>query len=569
MKRTMMLMAAAGAMAVAVACRGGEYENRWVFAISYLNEPVELNQAKALVVRAQAAGYSGLALISGKDFTAWTDEGEKNDGSMAYRATRTGLDGISVMDAGRLERFKELKAFCDGRGFDFVPLIWSIGYCSMQYADPSFVTVWPVRDIPYVVRGGRGVFNAQPVDADLSRMTRTIDCFDTNSVRSMSSKFAVKPCRKYRVSARLKTQGALCAPKPGSTGPCMGIFAKSCRSCQFAASSHPQVKATQDWTPVGFSFITGEEDHEATLVTRDLTDKEGLVHFADVRVEEVGVEYPIFRDGTRFEVRDAETGAIFREGVDYRRPQQVGTLQFAKRSPAFELEVLPDGAIREGARLLVSCYEPKCVYNDQFGACLTNPGLYDFYHRSAADIMREIGPSKWFLSADEIRISCRCERCLADKDTMGVRIGRHFRAQYDAIKGVSRTADIYMWPDMLDVNHNAKELYYLMDSPTLGALPFVPKDITMVCWWGSKARIILPHFTSHGYRTMGAGYYDAKDAAATRSRAETWIDALNETPGARGIVYTTWDYGIGRNHAFLEDYADVFKAKSAPIAEKR
>ena len=212
----------------------------------------------------------------------------------------------------------------------------------------------------------------------------------------------------------------------------------------------------------------------------------------------------------------------------------------------------------------MSCYEPKCVYNTQFGACLANPALCAFYRRSAADLVREIGPAKWFLSADEIRISCRCERCRSEKDTMGVRIGRHFRVQYDAIKEASPSADIYMWPDMLDVNHNAMKEYYLMDSPTRGALPYVPKDVTMVCWWGSKAKIILPHFSGNGYRTMGAGYYDAKDAAKTRSGALNWIEALNETPGARGIMYTTWDYGIGLNHAFLEDYAAVFKAKSMP-----
>ena len=560
--------AALAVAAGALAALGGGYENRWVFAIDYLNGEVELEQAKSLVVRAQAAGYTGLAIVSGKDYTAWTDEGERNDGSAAYRASRTGLEGVSVMDPARLSRFKRLKAFCDGRKFDFVPLLWSTGYCSMQYADPSFATVWPVRDVPYAVRGGRGRFEAQPVDADLSRMTRTINCFTKGSRRVAAAKFAVKPCRKYRVSARLKTEGALCAPKPGNTGPGMGVTAKSCRSPHYAAACHPQLAATQDWTPVGFTFITGEEDREVEFSTWDRSDREGFVHFADVRVEELGVEYPVFRSGTSFEVRDAETGRTYREGVDYRRPVQAGTLQFAKREPAFELEVLPGGAIRDGARLLVSCYEPKCVYNDQFGACLTNPALYDYYRRSAADMAREIGPSKWFLSADEIRISCRCGLCRADGERMGVRIGRHLRAQYDAIRAASPAADIYMWPDMLDVNHNALPVYYLMDSPTEGALPFVPKDVTMVCWWGSKARIILPHFERRGYRTMGAGYYDADTSEAARKCAGRWIGALNETPGARGIMYTTWDYGIGRNHAFLEDYADVFRAGSAPRAAR-
>ncbi|MGN0834162.1 MAG: hypothetical protein ACI4RD_11025 [Kiritimatiellia bacterium] len=557
---------AACVTAITFAGFGATYENRWVFAIDYLNDPVELAQAKALVVRARAAGYTGLALISGKDYTAWTDEAESNDGSDAYRATRTGLEGLSVMAPDRVQRFKALKAFCDEQQFDFVPLLWSVGYCSMQYADPSFVTVWPVRDVPYAVRNGRGVFEPRPMNVDLAKMTRTIDCSDGAARRVATVKFAVRPCRKYRVSARLKTEGALCAPKPGNTGPGMGVTAKSCRSCHYAAACHPKLRATQDWTPVGFTFITGEEDTEVEFSTWDRSDQEGRVRFADVRVEELGVEYPVVRAGAGFVVRDAQSGAAYREGVDYRRPAAPETLQFAKRNPALELELLPGGAIREGTRLLVSCYEPKCVYNDQFGACLTNPALNDFYRRSAADLGREIGPVKWFLSADEIRISCRCENCRADGETMGVRIGRHVRAQYDAIKAVCPAADVYMWPDMLDVNHNARPTYYLTDSSTEGALPFVPKDVTMVCWWGAKAHLVLPHFTAHGYRTMGAGFYDAATADATRTSAAQWMKPLNETPGARGIMYTTWEYGIGRNHAFLEDYADVFRTQSRPCA---
>ena len=162
------------------------------------------------------------------------------------------------------------------------------------------------------------------------------------------------------------------------------------------------------------------------------------------------------------------------------------------------------------------------------------------------------------MSADEIRVGCRCETCLKDPDVAGVRIGKDYRAQYDAIREVCPDADIYMWPDMANINHNATDKYYLMQTTTKGALDFIPTDVTMVSWWGTKAPINLPYYTARGYRTMGAGYYDVQDVGEIRKAAEGWRTHLDETPNARGYMYATWLYGVSANFAFLEDFADVW-----------
>lgn len=542
------------------------YDCRWVFAIDYLGADVELAQAKSLVTRAKAAGYTGLAIVSGKDYTAWTGADAVNDGSMGYRSACAGLEDIRHMRPDRLARFKALKAHCDATGMDFIPLVWSTGYCSMQYADANFAAVWKVSDLPYVVRGEKAVFVPEPVAGDFAGLDFDVD-LSAPGPRRNEIKLIVKPERRYRVTAKMRTRWLRKSPNPGPYGPGFSVISPLV-PVEMAESSYcPHLPATTDgYREVGFTFHTLPGEGQVALREYCCEDTEGCVSFRDVRVEELGVEYPIRRDGTPIVVRDAATGRVYREGVDYAAIPAATTLRYDRREPAFALEILPDGALKDGTRLLVSDYEAKNVNGDQFGACYTNPDLLSFYRTSAEDLFRELGVRKWFFSADEIRVGCYCTNCLAHAESEGVLFGRHYRAQYDAVKAVCPDAEIFMWPDMADVNHNATaDLSYLLRTPPLGALDFIPTDVTMVCWWGGpKARIILPYFTGRGYRTMAAGFYDAKTAAATRERALDWTEVLNATPGARGIMYTTWHYGIGANHAFLEDYLDAFRSAARP-----
>ncbi|MEW5961720.1 MAG: hypothetical protein AB1801_28715, partial [Chloroflexota bacterium] len=39
-----------------------------------------------------------------------------------------------------------------------------------------------------------------------------------------------------------------------------------------------------------------------------------------------------------------------------------------------------------------------------------------------------------------------------------------------------------------------------------------------------------------GFRTFGCGYYDTDDI----SNDSTWIQSLDQTPGALGLMYTSW-----------------------------
>lgn len=532
------------------------YENRWVFVLQYLDTDLELTQTKALVRRAKVAGYNGLTVISGRDYTAADAKSVRRRDARSYRAAYTGLEDVELMEPARLARFKELKRFCDAENFDFVPLVWSTGYCSMQYADPNFTACWPVRDVPYLVKGGRARFVATPVSADLSSFNRTYDCANKEA-NSVSVRFAVRPCRRYRLSTRVRIEGVLRKDLYGGVGPEYGVVTKACTNgC--SSFHHDEFESVQDWRDSGFTFATGEDDAEVTLSCGVASHDVGRIHIRDAKLEELGVEYPVRRAGTRFEVRDAATGRVYREGVDYAEVPAVDLLSHGRREKPLELEILPAGAIADGTRLLVSAWEPKSVNDNQFTACLTNPALQEYYRRSARGLVRELGVRKWFLSADEIRVGCLCERCLKDPDVAGVRIGRNYRAQYDAIRAACPDADIYMWPDMANINHNAMDAYELMRTTTKGALDYVPKDVTLVSWWEMKAAINLPYYAARGYRTMSSCHYSGDDAEGVYGFVRGIRSCLDETPRARGYMYTTWAYGVGRNFSFLEDFADAW-----------
>jgi hypothetical protein len=48
---------------------------------------------------------------------------------------------------------------------------------------------------------------------------------------------------------------------------------------------------------------------------------------------------------------------------------------------------------------------------------------------------------------------------------------------------------------------------------------------------------------------MGACYYDAADLTSSRE----WLDLLRQTPGAQGIMYTSWQ----RKYDLLADFGDM------------
>ena len=101
-------------------------------------------------------------------------------------------------------------------------------------------------------------------------------------------------------------------------------------------------------------------------------------------------------------------------------------------------------------------------------------------------------------------------------------------------------AEVIVWSDMLDPNHNAGaregRYYYMVDGSFEGSWKHVPKPLVIACWWYKMRDKSLAFFSRRGFQTIGASYYDANDLRNPKG----WLVSLDATPGAIGIMYTTW-----------------------------
>jgi hypothetical protein len=95
--------------------------------------------------------------------------------------------------------------------------------------------------------------------------------------------------------------------------------------------------------------------------------------------------------------------------------------------------------------------------------------------------------------------------------------------------------------------------YYFVDGSFENTWTYLPKDIGIVCWYFEKRRASLEFFSSRGFKTYAAAYYDANTLEATEKNAKGWMDAMDTAPGAEGIMYTTW----GSNYKLLAPFGDL------------
>jgi hypothetical protein len=78
-----------------------------------------------------------------------------------------------------------------------------------------------------------------------------------------------------------------------------------------------------------------------------------------------------------------------------------------------------------------------------------------------------------------------------------------------------------------------------------------------MCWYFDKRAPSLAHFSGNGFRTFAGAYYDGD----TLDNPKGWLEALDATPDAIGIMYTTWldKYGL------LADFGDLVSRRDATV----
>jgi hypothetical protein len=199
------------------------------------------------------------------------------------------------------------------------------------------------------------------------------------------------------------------------------------------------------------------------------------------------------------------------------------------------IRLLPASRIQNGARLRVSYYHGTTIYNDQVSACPSEAQTYEVWKEQFPLIEKHLSPKRYFLSVDEVRLFNRCAACQKRQRPAAEILGQMTQWLYGQVRAVNPTAEVFVWSEMFDPNHNSNRQYFLVDGSLENTWQYLPKDMGIVVWYFDKRRESLDFFSSRGFRTVAGAYYDDD-----LSNPQGWLEAMDSTPNAAGIMYTTW-----------------------------
>jgi len=537
MKRSEFLALLGAGFSHSASGQGQVYPHRWVYVSRGLASDQEVEDIRGIARTAAEHGLNGLVFAGG-------------------------LDGLSLQPPAYLDRLSRVKGICEEYQLELIPEFFSVGYGGLLGHNRNLAEGIPVKDALFVVAGSEArlapdppvafvnggledyegnrvkgyQFHDQPgevsfVDTQVFKegaVSLRFENFTSNPYGHgrIMQEIPVRPRRCYRVTCWVKTEEL--APA--------GVFKLQAlaESGRALAPWEPQAPATADWRKLTLGFNSWDLD-KVRVYAGAWGARSGKFWVDDFRIEEVGLVNVLRRPGTPVTVRSEETGLVYTEGPDY-LPIVDPNLTFRFDHDAPPIRVLPGSRIRNGERLRVDYYHGMSVYSGQVTTCMSEPQVYDIWREQVRLVHRLLAPRKYLLSMDEIRAGGSCQACKQRELSMAQILGDCFTRQVEMIREQNPEAEVYTWSDMLDPNHNAHGDYYLVEGDFTGSWEYVPKDLGIVCWYYARRRESLAHFSGLGFRTAAGAYYDGD----TLDNPKGWLEALDETPGACGIMYTTW-----------------------------
>ena len=493
------------------------------------------------------------------------------------RAKKAGYNGVIIGDSkfGRIEgrpdwyytNLARTRKAAEDLGLELIPAVMSVGYSNdVLQNNPNLAEGMPVRDCPMLVKGGRATVadpsNRLPnggfeetrgdkiagwdwMDECVRRDTEVrhsgaasarVDKFREGSSHGngrLVKKLALAPYRQYRVDAWIKTR---------DLAPAASLLINPLAEGRALNHATLGARPTQDWTLHSILFNTLEHA-EVSLYIGIWGGKEGAFWMDDVSVHEVAGVNMVRREGCPLRVTSADGRTVYEEGRDFQpwaypkmgRVPWPGAYEVVHPEPP--LVLAPGSRIQEGETLKVSFYHTVVIYDGQVSACLVHDELFGYMEKQVRLIKQHFAPRKYLMSHDELRVAGHCELCRAGGKTAGQVLAENVRRCREIIRRVDPDAEVFVWSDMFDPNHNAVDKYYLVPSTLAGSWEGLPKDVNVACWYFEKRDASMPFFAQRGHKMIMAGYYDTDDV---RANVMGWRDAAAKVKGADGLIYTTW-----------------------------
>ena len=209
--------------------------------------------------------------------------------------------------------------------------------------------------------------------------------------------------------------------------------------------------------------------------------------------------------------------------------------------------------MRPGAVVTADYYAAEPVYGDGLSVCLTNPAVTQWMVQNAKDAAALLpARSALLLSHDEIRQMNSCALCREFHLTAGELLARQVNALIGRLQPLG---PLYIWSDMFDPAHNARDHFFQVEGTVAGSWKGLRSDVTVLNWNLDHLHRSLLWFSGDDprqpvpYKQIIAGFYDPPDhdgAAAARSE----FAAARGLPGIVGAMYTTWTDDYSQLEAF-------------------
>lgn len=326
-----------------------------------------------------------------------------------------------------------------------------------------------------------------------------------------------------------------------------------------ASGSHP-------WTQLDFTF-NSQDSTTAWLYLGVWGGNSGTLWLDDIQIEETALVYVARRDGAPLKVYDPANPSItYREGAD------VNTIAdprlTATRAPFTDLYhdpapvMLPaQTRLRPGQIVAIDFYAVFPIPGPtQVAMCLTEDGVLKWQRRNA-EAIRNVLPSGAgiLLQYDEIRQMNSCATCRGKRMSPAALLDWSVNESVRTYNSVFPGAPLYVWSDMFDPQHNARDHYYYVEGDLTGSWQGLPQNVTVLNWNLGRLHDSLVWFSGEDHRQplahaqVIAGYYDnGNGAAAARSE----LAQAEGVPGILGLMYTTW----GDDYSQLAPFAAAAKA---------
>ncbi|HEX5221184.1 MAG TPA: carbohydrate binding domain-containing protein [Verrucomicrobiae bacterium] len=472
-----------------------------------------------------------------------------------------GLDTLCKRDAPYFRRLEAVRQVCDRNKLELIPTVFSVGYGGgILSHNPNLAEGLPVVDAPFVVSGNEARFvpeaTVQLTNGGFEEFSGNkfrgfgfhdepgkISFADTNTVHGGRASLRlenfgtdahghgrvlqavkVKPQRCYRVSVWVKTEGL----QPTSAFRCIALV-----SDRELAPRQFNLPATTDWRRISFLFNSLNHD-KVNLYAGLWEGKAGKVWLDDWTIEEAGPVNVLHRPGTPVTVRRQDGATTYTEGKDYARLASPGFTVWRGDSAMAVLKLLPGSRIKEGERLSVSWYHSMLIHDSQVTTCMAEPELYEIFDHEAKLLAERLKPQRVLLGTDEVRMGGTCQAC-GGRD-MAQLLGECVSKQAESIRRYAPKAQVYVWSDMFDPNHNAHPNYYLVQGDFSGSWKHVSTNLVMAVWGGRPREASLKFFAEQGFPVLIACYYDAGDL----SDVKNWMSLSKSMSNVRGFMYTPW-----------------------------